>query len=80
MGVTTNDPLLGAAVACVDLFYARLFRDWPEAVNREGSGYLLAFSGDRRLTGANHLWPYDSLARPSAWVGAFSLWLIPLML
>lgn len=52
------DPLLGLAMACVDDFYARMFRDWPEAVNRPSNGHILSYSGDRRLTGANHLWPY----------------------
>lgn len=60
MGVKTNDPLLGPAVACVETFYARLFRDWPEAVNQQADDYMLSFSGDRRLTGANHLWPYHA--------------------
>jgi GNAT superfamily N-acetyltransferase len=35
-----------------------MFRDWPDATNRAGDGYVLSYSGDRRLTGANHLWPY----------------------
>jgi predicted GNAT family acetyltransferase len=52
------DPQLGPATACIDDFYARTFRNWPEAVNRHTDGYVLSYSGDRRLTGANHLWPY----------------------
>lgn len=50
-------------MACVDDFYARMFRDWPDAINRARNGHVLSYSGDRRLTGANHLWPYtlDSL-------------------
>ena len=55
-----GDPLLGAAWACVDDFYARLFRTWPEAVTRAGEKYTLSFSGDRHLTGANHLWPHTA--------------------
>ncbi|MBI5959547.1 MAG: GNAT family N-acetyltransferase, partial [Chloroflexi bacterium] len=54
------DPLLETALACVDDFYARMFRDWPEAINRPGDHYMLSYSGDRRLTGANHLWPYTA--------------------
>jgi hypothetical protein len=57
MSVSRVDPLLGAALACVDHFYARMFRDWPEAVNRTSETYTLSYSGDRHLTGANHLWP-----------------------
>jgi len=57
MAVTAGDPLLGAALDCVDEFYARLFRDWPSAITRRAPHYTLAFSGDARLTGANHLWP-----------------------
>ena len=40
----------------VDYFYARVFRDWPSAVTRENNDYTFSFSGDTRLTGANHLW------------------------
>ncbi len=57
MAVTASDPLLAAALDCVDEFYARLFRNWPTAVTRREPRYTLAYSGDQRLTGANHLWP-----------------------
>lgn len=50
------DPQLAAALDCVNLFYDRMFRDWPNAVTRSVNGYTLSYSGDTRLTGANHLW------------------------
>ncbi|MBN1202953.1 MAG: GNAT family N-acetyltransferase [Anaerolineae bacterium] len=52
------DPYLAAALACANLFYDRMFRDWPEAVTRLSGACTLSFSGDTRLTGANHLWPH----------------------
>jgi GNAT superfamily N-acetyltransferase len=54
----TSDPLLGAALACADYFYTRMFRDWPDAVTRTVDGCTFSFSGDTQLTGANHLWPH----------------------
>lgn len=65
-------------MACIDEFYARTFRNWPEAVTHSGDGYVLSYSGDRRLTGANHLWPYrldvltpDTLAETGRFFEAF---------
>ncbi|HVO71842.1 MAG TPA: GNAT family N-acetyltransferase [Aggregatilineaceae bacterium] len=58
MAIPPADPLLGAALACVDQFYARMFRDWPDAVNRVSDTWTLSYSGDQHLTGANHLWPH----------------------
>jgi GNAT superfamily N-acetyltransferase len=58
MSIPPADPLLGAALACVDHFYARMFRDWPDAVTRASESCTLSYSGDRHLTGANHLWPH----------------------
>jgi GNAT superfamily N-acetyltransferase len=52
------DTSLAAALACVDYFYARMFRDWPDAVTRRVDGCTFSFSGDTQLTGANHLWPH----------------------
>ena len=51
------DTLLETALACVEDFYARMFRDWPEAITREWGDCALSYSGSRHLTGANHLWP-----------------------
>jgi hypothetical protein len=51
---------LPAALACVDYFYARMFRDWPDAATLTHSTYTLSYSGAHRLTGANHLWPHTS--------------------
>jgi hypothetical protein len=48
---------LQAALVCIDGFYARMFRDWPDAVTQQTESITLSFSGDTRLTGANHLWP-----------------------
>lgn len=59
---TAVDPLLTAALACVDAFYARVFRDWPDAVTRTRGDCTLSFSGDTRLTGANHVWPNSASA------------------
>jgi GNAT superfamily N-acetyltransferase len=56
--VSQSDPVLAAALACVDYFYARMFRDWPEAVTRTLGDCTVSFSGDTQLTGANHLWPH----------------------
>jgi ribosomal protein S18 acetylase RimI-like enzyme len=56
--VEPSDPLLAAALACADYFYARMFRDWPDAVTRTVGGCTFSFSGDTQLTGANHLWPH----------------------
>lgn len=50
------DPLLAQALTCIEDFYQRMFRTWPSAVTRERAGYVLSFSGDTALTGANHLW------------------------
>lgn len=52
------DTYLAAALDCVDYFYARMFRDWPEAVSRRANDFTLSYSGAPRLTGANHLWPH----------------------
>ncbi len=62
MAISTADPRLSAALTCVDVFYQRLFRDWPSAVNRVGDGYVMSYSGDNRLTGANHLWVEEASA------------------
>ncbi len=51
------DPLLTPALACVEEFYARMFRDWPTAITHHENGCTLSFSGDRHLSGANQLWP-----------------------
>jgi len=48
---------LAAALDCVDTFYEIVFRTWPTAVTRTEGPYRLCYSGDTRLTGANHLWP-----------------------
>ncbi|HML21708.1 MAG TPA: GNAT family N-acetyltransferase [Aggregatilinea sp.] len=48
---------LPAALRCVDDFYAIMFRSWPTAVTRVQGRATLSYSGDTRLTGANHLWP-----------------------
>jgi GNAT superfamily N-acetyltransferase len=55
--VSMETPVLAAALACVDYFYARMFRDWPNAVTRTVDGCTFSYSGDTQLTGANHLWP-----------------------
>jgi GNAT superfamily N-acetyltransferase len=55
--VKQPDPVLAAALTCVDYFYARMFRDWPDAVTRTLGDCTVSFSGDTQLTGANHLWP-----------------------
>ena len=51
------DVHLDAALDSIDYFYARMFRDWPQAVTRTHETFTLAYSGTTRLTGANHLWP-----------------------
>jgi ribosomal protein S18 acetylase RimI-like enzyme len=51
------DSHLAMALACVEDFYARMFRDWPSAVTKSTGQCVLSYSGDTRLTGANHLWP-----------------------
>lgn len=51
------DPLLEQALACVDSFYQRIFRDWPGAVTQTVGDCTVSYSGDTRLTGANHIWP-----------------------
>lgn len=51
------DPLLEQALGCVDDFYQRIFRNWPGAVTHVVGGCTLSYSGDTRLTGANHIWP-----------------------
>ncbi|NDJ79323.1 MAG: GNAT family N-acetyltransferase [Chloroflexi bacterium] len=48
--------VLGPALECVNAFYVRMFRDWPQAVTRSINGYTLSYSGGTRLNGANHLW------------------------
>ncbi len=58
--------LLETALNCVDDFYARLFRDWPEAVVRRVGDCTLSYSGNPRLNGANHLFPHT----PDALTGA----------
>lgn len=58
--------LLAAALACVDDFYARLFRDWPEAVVRQVGACTLSYSGNPQLNGANHVFPHA----PDALTGA----------
>jgi GNAT superfamily N-acetyltransferase len=55
--VGAPDPWLLPALAAIDYFYARMFRDWPGAITRTVDGYTLSYSGDTQLTGANHLWP-----------------------
>lgn len=52
-----SDPLLEPALACVDSFYQRIFREWPGAVTQVVGGCTISYSGDTRLTGANHIWP-----------------------
>lgn len=52
-----TDPLLERALACVDGFYQRIFRSWPEAVTQTVGDCTVSYSGDTRLTGANHIWP-----------------------
>lgn len=52
------DPLLETALVAVDDFYARLFRDWPEAITQTVDGCTLNYSGNPRLNGANHLFPH----------------------
>ncbi|NLX11758.1 MAG: GNAT family N-acetyltransferase [Chloroflexi bacterium] len=52
------DPRLEAALACADTFYDQMFRTWPGAVTERRATYTLSYSGDVRLTGANHLWPH----------------------
>ncbi len=60
MAALRTDPLLEAALDCVDDFYARMFRTWPNAVNRMIGECTVSYSGDTRLTGANHVWPAQS--------------------
>jgi GNAT superfamily N-acetyltransferase len=60
------DPLLAMALDCVDLFYERTFRRWPAAVTENRDGWLLSFSGDTYLSGANHLWPQTPAGITSA--------------
>lgn len=55
--MTMADPLLEQALACVDSFYQRIFREWPGAVTQVVGGCTISYSGDTRLTGANHIWP-----------------------
>lgn len=62
MTISTADPQLTAALACVDTFYERMFRDWPTAINERHDTYTLSYSGDNRLTGANHLWLHSTTA------------------
>ncbi|MBN1681224.1 MAG: GNAT family N-acetyltransferase [Anaerolineae bacterium] len=58
---------LESALTCVDVFYERLFRNWPDAVTRAGDTYTLSYSGAVHLSGANHLWPRtpDALTLPA---------------
>ena len=49
MSSITVDPHLEAALACVDKFYARMFRDWPTALTRSTGDCTFSFSGDTRL-------------------------------
>lgn len=60
------DPLLVSALDAVDDFYARLFRDWPEAVTHAVGDCTLSYSGDARLNGANHLFPHTPEALTDA--------------
>ena len=61
-----TDPLLEQALRCVDAFYQRIFRNWPGAVTQTIGDCIVSFSGDARLTGANHVWPQhpDALSEP----------------
>lgn len=56
------DPMLETALVAIDDFYARLFRDWPEAITRRVGDCTVNYSGNPRLNGANHLFPH----RPDA--------------
>lgn len=51
------DPALAPALACVEEFYRRMFRDGPGAVTQQAGDCTLAYCGDPSLTGANHVWP-----------------------
>jgi len=53
----SSQRILEAAQACIDAFYAAMFRDWPGAVTRSAGDCTLSYSGDGHLTGANHVWP-----------------------
>jgi ribosomal protein S18 acetylase RimI-like enzyme len=53
----SSQRMLEAAQACIDAFYAAMFRDWPGAVTQAAGGCTLSYSGDGHLTGANHVWP-----------------------
>lgn len=57
MLIHSIDPILEPVMQCMDLFYARMFRDWPGAITRTVGDSTLCYSGDRVLTGANHLFP-----------------------
>lgn len=50
------DSYLEPALDSIDYFYARMFRNWPGAVTQSAGGVTISYSGDTRLTGANHLW------------------------
>lgn len=74
---------LAAALDCVDIFYARIFRDWPEAETQTVGDCTLSYSGNPRLNGANHIWPHtpdalteDALAQAEAffepWAASWS--------
>jgi GNAT superfamily N-acetyltransferase len=56
------DDWLEPALICANHFYARMFRDWPSAVTRTIEQYTVSYSGDVRLTGANHLWLHEPAA------------------
>jgi ribosomal protein S18 acetylase RimI-like enzyme len=58
MAQVTASALLETALDCVDDFYARLFRDWPDAIVRSAGDCTLSYCGDPRLNGANHLFPH----------------------
>ena len=58
IGQTLNRHL-NEAMICINAFYDRVFRSWPGAVTRRWQDCTLSYSGDARLTGANHLWPHS---------------------
>lgn len=61
IGQTLNRHLT-EALACINAFYDRVFRSWPGAVTQRWQDCTLSYSGDTRLTGANHLWPHTPAA------------------
>ncbi len=75
--VSIAESLLAPALACVDYFYARMFRDWPDAVTRTVGDCTLSYSGDTQLTGANHLWPTTADAITPGTLAAASKFFAP---